>query len=204
MVHKLLGLGISLCFSFSVNSHVCKILILKVVIYCFNLQVPIERTEEGIGEVYLHQKFHDKMFKTQSGKHLKAFIHTSSSKVLLAKASHMCNHVDQEEYASCRQRGLAFNFRLSDTKTGGSFLQPSLTAPFYKFPQACCLYHSMKLIVFTTQLHTLSHCSGLSSLVFALFPLRDHLVIKAGASGHSRHVYNDGTEKEIGKELLKD
>ena len=152
MVYKLLDLAISLCFSFSVNSHVCKILILKVVIYCFNLQVPIERTEEGIGEVYLHQKFRDKRFKTQSGKHLKAFIHISSSKVLLAKASHTGNHVDQKEYASCRWRGLAFNFHLSDTKTGASFLQPSLTASFYKFPQACCLYHSMKL-VFTTQLH---------------------------------------------------
>ena len=36
------------------------------------------------------------MFKTQSGKHLKAFIHFSSTKVLLAKASHMGNHVDQK------------------------------------------------------------------------------------------------------------
>lgn len=94
----------------------------RVVIYCFHLQVPIERTEEGIGEVYLHQKFQDKRFKTQSGKHLKAFIHISSTKVLLAKASHMGNHMNQEDYASCRcGRGLAFNFHLSDTKTGASF-----------------------------------------------------------------------------------
>ena len=34
------------------------------------------------------------------------------------------------------------------------FLQPSLIVPSYKFPQACCLYHSMKLVVFITQLHT--------------------------------------------------
>lgn len=149
MVYELLSLTTSLCFSFSVNSQVCKILIKKVcafslfVFYYFNLQAPIHWSEEGRGDVYPPQQSHDKRLKTQLGKHFEAFIHITSANIPLANASHVGNHEGKEEYASCGGgRGLAFNFHLSRHQSWSCFLQPSSTAPLCEFP---------RLVVFTTQ-----------------------------------------------------